>query len=181
MQRTSAGLGCHCFASDDRFQPALLCGLFAAPSGFHNSFLSFSNSILTSRSDCDSPKSFLQWRFFLFLLFCSFSYSKRHTCVMFRGVFSVLQEIQSTVKSRVTELSSFAQRHARFFPEALEGKSTPTGIQRSYNFPRCSKSEGPLQLGVGETAYGRERLPNWISAPAASDHSGPSSRRLKAV
>jgi hypothetical protein len=44
MQRTSAGLGRHCFASDGRFQPALLCGLFAAPSGFHNSFLSFQSA-----------------------------------------------------------------------------------------------------------------------------------------
>jgi hypothetical protein len=41
MQRTSAGLGHRCFASDDRFQPALPCGLFAAPSGFHNSILTF--------------------------------------------------------------------------------------------------------------------------------------------
>jgi hypothetical protein len=56
-QRTSAGSGRHCFASDDRFQPALLCGLFAAPSGFHNSFLSFQTAFF-SRSDCDSPKSF---------------------------------------------------------------------------------------------------------------------------
>jgi len=39
LQRTSAGLGRHCFASDNRFQPVLLCGLFAAPSGFHNSIL----------------------------------------------------------------------------------------------------------------------------------------------
>jgi hypothetical protein len=44
LQRTSAGLGRHCFASDNRFQPVLLCGLFAAPSGFHNSILFFSNS-----------------------------------------------------------------------------------------------------------------------------------------
>ena len=39
VQQASAGLGRHCFASDDWFQPVLLCGLFAAPSGFHNSFL----------------------------------------------------------------------------------------------------------------------------------------------
>ena len=48
-KRTSAGLGRHPFANDDRFQPALLCGLFAAPSGFHNSILSLSNSIVLKR------------------------------------------------------------------------------------------------------------------------------------
>lgn len=40
VQQASAGLGRHCFASDDWFQPVLLCGLFAAPSGFHK-ILSF--------------------------------------------------------------------------------------------------------------------------------------------
>ena len=53
MQRTSAGLGRHRFASDDRFQPALLCGLFAAPSGFKNQPLCFqTTSCLLRPSRC---------------------------------------------------------------------------------------------------------------------------------
>lgn len=55
MQRTSAGLGHHCFASDDRFQPVLLCGLFAAPSGFHNqsSFFSKQQTLDLQRLQAD--------------------------------------------------------------------------------------------------------------------------------
>ncbi len=41
MQRTSAGSGHRCFDSENRFPPALPCGLFAAPSGFHNWILTF--------------------------------------------------------------------------------------------------------------------------------------------
>jgi len=74
MQQTSAGLGHRCFDSDSRLQPALLSGLFAAPSGFHNSFLSFSNSNLfeaTATARREEP------RLLLFSLFLD-SYVARH-------------------------------------------------------------------------------------------------------
>jgi len=63
MQQTSAGLGRHRFASDDRFQPALLCGLFAAPSGFHNSFLSYFKQ---HSLEATALQELRQWRFSLF-------------------------------------------------------------------------------------------------------------------
>lgn len=53
VQQASAGLGRHCFASDDWFQPVLLCGLFAAPSGFHKNLL-FSNSS-NLQYECSTP------------------------------------------------------------------------------------------------------------------------------
>ena len=69
MQRTSAGLGRHCFASDDWFQPGLLCGLFAAPSGFHNSSLSFQTTISNLEAiRLRLTEELWQWRLFLFFL-----------------------------------------------------------------------------------------------------------------
>lgn len=66
-KRTSAGLGRHCFASDDWFQPVLLCGLFAAPSGFHNSILFLFKQQRCIRSDCRLTEERLQLRLFFSL------------------------------------------------------------------------------------------------------------------
>jgi hypothetical protein len=69
MQRTSAGSGHRRFAGDDRFQPALPCGLFAAPSGFHNSILSFQRTNSYPFKQRLRPVRTIAQPHFLFILF----------------------------------------------------------------------------------------------------------------
>lgn len=56
-KRTSAGLGRHCFASDDWFQPVLLCGLSPRPLASITQSSFFSNSNVALEATADSPKS----------------------------------------------------------------------------------------------------------------------------